>query len=297
VSFAADARGLFGARTWAELQQLAIDVGAPFHDEAHLPTVVGYAWRVALDRKNVRQSQGVMWFVFDGPATSAHLDLLEAAARRVGAGFGPATVERTPANGAPSIYLFDGRPHVVWSTEPEIDDGGPPRQSAEPWLRKLILADGRISPVLVWSSVATDDERLPGLPAVVGVPAPYTDSEREVERMRLAFALRFVDRIVAADGVVRDDERAFVSNVFPPDLLERLGLTEAPVVEEYFDEARESLPVVLGHHDKLALVGLFFSACASDGQLDAREMRILKEGGELLGLTRDEVVNYLRRLW
>jgi uncharacterized tellurite resistance protein B-like protein len=129
------------------------------------------------------------------------------------------------------------------------------------------------------------------------VPAPYTDSEREVERMRLAFALRFVDRIVAADGVVRDDERAFVSNVFPPDLLERLGLTEAPVVEEYFDEARESLPVVLGHHDKLALVGLFFSACASDGQLDAREMRILKEGGELLGLTRDEVVNYLRRLW
>jgi uncharacterized tellurite resistance protein B-like protein len=53
----------------------------------------------------------------------------------------------------------------------------------------------------------------------------------------------------------------------------------------------------LGHHDKLAMIGLFFSACYSDGSLDAREMRVLKEAGEMLGLTTREVVDYLQRFW
>ena len=45
------------------------------------------------------------------------------------------------------------------------------------------------------------------------------------------------------------------------------------------------------------MVGLFFSACYSDGNLDAREMRVLKEAGEALGLTRQEVAAYLERFW
>jgi hypothetical protein len=31
--------------------------------------------------------------------------------------------------------------------------------------------------------------------------------------------------------------------------------------------------------------------------LDAREMKVLKEAGEALGLTREEVVQYLQRFW
>jgi uncharacterized tellurite resistance protein B-like protein len=288
VSFTTDAAALFGGRSWASLQQLAISVGGPFHEESRLPTLVGYAWRVALDRKNERLSQGQLWCVFDGPATSAHLDLLEASVAQVGLGFGPATVERTPVSGAASIYLFGGRPHVVWSVD---------ATSPEPWLRKLLLVDGRVVPVQVPLSQATEEDRVGELPAVIGVPAPYSESEREGERMRIAFAIRLVDRIVRADGVVHDGERRFVVDLFPPDLLQRLGLEHPAAVDEYFEAAKEALPIQLGHHDKLALVGLFFSACASDGSLDAREMRVLKEGGEMLGLSREQVVKYLRRFW
>ena len=33
------------------------------------------------------------------------------------------------------------------------------------------------------------------------------------------------------------------------------------------------------------------------GSLDAREMRVLREAGEVLGLTRQEVAKYLQRFW
>ena len=115
--------------------------------------------------------------------------------------------------------------------------------------------------------------------------------------MRLAFALQFTRRIVEADGVVREREAEFFDAVFPRDLVLRLGLDDASTQAEYFDAARVELPRTLGHHDKLGLVGLFFSACFSDGSLDAREMRILKDAGEALGLTREQVVKYLRRFW
>jgi uncharacterized tellurite resistance protein B-like protein len=88
-----------------------------------------------------------------------------------------------------------------------------------------------------------------------------------------------------------------MSSVFPDDLMARLGLEDDAACDEYLQAAYEELPALLGYHDKLGLIGLFFSACYSDGSLDAREMRVLKEAGEALGLTREEVVKYLRRFW
>ncbi|MEQ1572214.1 MAG: TerB family tellurite resistance protein [Myxococcota bacterium] len=292
VSFATDAGSLFSGRSWAELQQLAIAVGGPFHDASQLPTLAGYAWRVALDRKNERSSQGQLFFVFDGPATSAHLDQLESAAGTCGVGFGAATVERAPPNGAAAVYLFGGRAHGVWSKD---------EAAGEPQMRKLVVTPShvsvRVAPTTVRLSDSVPDDQLVDLPQVIGIPAPYSESERELERMRIAFALRWIDRIVRADGVVRDDEQSFVRDLFPEELLRRLGLDEASAVEEYFTEACDTLPVHLGHHDKLALVGLFFSACSSDGSIDPREMRVLREGGEALGLSREQVVKYLQRFW
>ena len=115
--------------------------------------------------------------------------------------------------------------------------------------------------------------------------------------MRLAFAMHFCDRVVRADGVVHVEEAEFVANVFPADLVRRLGLDAEATRAEHLRAALEVLPQRLGHHDKLGLVGLLFSACYSDGTLDAREMRVLKEAGEALGLTKEHVVKYLRRFW
>ena len=45
------------------------------------------------------------------------------------------------------------------------------------------------------------------------------------------------------------------------------------------------------------MIGLFFSACYSDGALDAREMRVLREAGESLGMETRDVARYLERFW
>lgn len=295
VSFTTDAPTLFASRTWAELQRLAADLADAFHHASKFPVLAGYAWRVALDRKNDQQVQGQLYFVFDGPATSVHLDTLEAAALVADLGFGPATVERVPLTGVPAVLLWDSRAHSVWSVEPvDAGDSEPPVPPREPWCRQISWSpEGRPLTRLVYLS----EEVAPSLPPVLGTAAPYTDAEQEAERMRLAFAKRVVEQILTAVSPMNAPKRAFLDQLFPADLLVRLGLGHASVVDEYYDSGKELLPHALGHHDKLALVGVFFSACCRDGSLDAREMRVLREGGEMLGLTRDQVVKYLRRFW
>ncbi|MEZ4241824.1 MAG: TerB family tellurite resistance protein [Myxococcota bacterium] len=292
VAFATEADRLFGAddhvRSWGDLQRLAADVVLAFHGETGLPTLAGYAWRVALTRRNDRITQGLLYIALDGPATAAHLDALERSVQGLDLGFGPGSVERVPVNGAPAVIASEGRACGVWSRE---------EGDAEPWLRRIERDGPAVRGVIVRASEARADDVCDGLDQIVGVPAPYGEAEREIERMRLSFALRFTRRIVEADGVVREGETEFLATVFPPDLVRRLGLDEQQLQDEYYEAARDQLRVVLGYHDKLALVGLFFSACFSDGSLDAREMRLLKDAGETLGLTREQVVKYLRRFW
>ncbi len=248
---------------------------------------IGLGWRVALDRKNRRHTQVTLYFVLDGPATSAHIDTLERAVAAEPVRFGAGSIERVPANGIPTVLWADGEAHVLWSR-----DGDGTR-----WLRKLVLDEGGVQPVRIDADEAGPHEVAAELPGALGLPAPYGDAEREVERMRLAFALHFSRQIIEADGVVQDSEAEFMANVFPPELIERLGLTDDRAQREYLEASRDGLQGRIGHHDKLGLIGLFFSACYSDGSLDAREMRVLKDAGEWLGLTREELVKYLRRFW
>lgn len=294
VAFAAPAGALLGGRTWADLQDVAERVLAPFHRDTGLPSMCGFSWRVSLSRRNERLSQGVLYVALDGPATARHLDALEAAVGALGFGTAPANVERLPVNGAVAALARGGTVYGVWSRDPPGPDG----KTGEPWIRRIeARPDGRVRAVVARASEVGPSDVSDRLPQAIGVPAPYGEAEMAIERLRLAFALRFTERIMDADGVVRDREVAFLGEVFPPDLVSVLGLDTPALRDEYFAAAAERLPAELGHHDKLALVGLFFSACFCDGSLDAREMRVLREAGELLGLTREEVVRYLQRFW
>jgi uncharacterized tellurite resistance protein B-like protein len=286
VSFAADAREVLAGRPWADVLREAARAALPFHEACGLACAVGFSWRVQLDRKNVRHLQATMYFVFDGPASSAHLDRLERSVREVRPSYGAGSIERVPATGVLAILVRDGAAHSLVSS-----DGG------EAYVRRLRLRGAKIRPEQVPLREAGPDVLPEELARVRGIPPGYGEADRESERMRLAFAMHFTRRIVEADGVVREGEEEFVSNVFPTDLVSRLGLDDEGVRAEYFEAAGEALKAQLGHHDKLGLVGLFFSACYSDGSLDAREMRVLREAGEMLGLTREEVVKYLRRFW
>lgn len=273
-------------RTWADIQRMAYRVSSLFHEASRLPCVIGVSWRVALDRANQRRRQVTVYFVFDGPATATHLDLLDEAMTAEQRGFGAGSIERVPANGVPALLRQSGEAFRVLE-----------RAGRDLRFRRVELVDGLVRATEVREAGATDDDRASEYPAVVGIRPPYGDVERETERMRLSFALHFATRIVEADGVVRPGEHEFMAGVFPPALLDRLGLDQESARHEYFEAAREQLAGRLGHHDKLGLISLFFSACYADGSLDAREMRVLREAGEILGLDRQAVVKYLRRFW
>ncbi len=288
VAFSAEAAAVSGRRPWADLVRLALGPALALHHHSGLPVLAGWSWRVALDRKNRRSVQLVLWFAFDGPATSSHLDALEQAVHAAIPGASSAGIERCPVNGANAVLVRDGRAAVPWLL-PEDDD--------EPQLLVIEWEGSRLRPRVIRRTEATDALVPKELPGVIGVAPPYGPEEQEHERMRLAFAMHFCDRVVRADGVVHADEAEFVANVFPPDLVKRLGLDAEGTRAEHLRAALEVLPQRLGHHDKLGLVGLLFSACYSDGTLDAREMRVLKDAGEALGLTKEHVVKYLRRFW
>lgn len=288
VSYPADASAILTGRSWADTVRMAGEALGPFHAACRLPVLAGFGWRVALDRKNRRSTQLTLYFVLDGPATALHLDLLEDLVRGLHPAFLPGTVDRTPAHGAPALVAADGAIAAVWCRE---------GQGGEPWIRKLVLRHGGVKPALVPRRFVEPSDVCAELPQVVGIPGDYGHAERESERMRIAFARHYSQRIVDADGVVREGESEFLANVFPPEMVHRLGLDEEGVEAEYLAAAREVLPGQLGHHDKLGLVGLLFSACTSDGFLGTGEMRVLREAGETLGLSRETVVKYLRRFW
>ena len=129
--------------------------------------------------------------------------------------------------------------------------------------------------------------------AVAEIVAP---ANLELERMRLAFAQHYAQQVVEADGRIDSTEKAFMDATFPPDLLAMMRLSEQSRRDRCYQDACKELPSLLGHHDKLALMGLLFSASYSDGSVDTREMRVLKDAGDKLGLDKKDVVSYLRAL-
>ena len=284
VSFAASSADVLDSRPWPRVLDLAESVVSGFHEACGLPVVVGFGARMALDRRNRRKSQVTMYLLLDGPATAAHMDQLDRVVAHNPVTWSVATIERLPVNGVHCLRAADGVVALV------VD--GPADAPSVPVLE---LHDGSVR-----SRALAVEEALGGpsdRPLVRLGPPTYGDAERQTERMRLAFALTFAQRIIEADGIIHEDEEAFMSSVFSPGTLARHGLEHAAAREEYFGAALRELPGRLGYHDKLALVGLFFTACYSDGSLDAREMRVLKEASEALGVERERVVKYLQRFW
>ena len=286
VVFQADAHQVLGGRTWKQVQGLGLQGLETLHQESGLDAALAFSWRVGVDRKNRRTPQVLAVFVFDGPATSGHLASLEDRMRSSDIGWGTSQVERIPQNRAMSLMKQSGRLLQLWEKGPN-----------SPVVRDLVFSDRG---VLLRERAPIDcakDDFLDGVRHVEARTPRFEDHDAELERMRMVFAEHFAKRIVEADGRIREEEVVFLDTVFPAHLMRRLGLDDAQRAHELFDEACQRLPHALGHHDKLAMIGLFFSACYSDGSLDAREMRVLKEAGETLGLTRKEVASYLERFW
>lgn len=277
--FAAAAEDVLG-RPWSEVLNVAARPLMHFHDVSGLPAAAWFGGR------EERVAEVTLHFVFDGPASADDLEALERATAACPVRFGRGHIERIPRAAVPALMARGGRLHQLWRAR----GGGHALQRLSPAPRGVRIRE-------VPSSEASVDELLEEAAHVELRFADPSDLDAELERMRVAFARHFSQRIVEADGIVADDERAFMRTVFPDELLARLGLAEGDDRETCLAEAAERLPTALGYHDKLAMLGLFFSACYCDGALDAREVSVLREAGEALGLGRPEIVRYLSRFW
>ncbi|MEZ4320134.1 MAG: hypothetical protein R3F61_21825 [Myxococcota bacterium] len=111
--------------------------------------------------------------------------------------------------------------------------------------------------------------------------------------LKLAFALEYASRIVAADGVESFEEYSLLGEIFPRTLLRQAGflgvdghLTER--FHEYRDMAHNVLPTLVTAEEKQEIFALLFAASAAD-ELAEEEMSVLLEAGMALGLEEGDV--------
>lgn len=282
VVFTAPAFELLNGRDWWDVVALVVPPLQRFQAESGLDCTVHLGWRVAVGRRNDRIPVLLAAFVFDGPATAGHFAVLESSMAHSAQRWSSAQIERIPPNCPPVLAATADGPRVLWTSHAE----GP---------RVPQLGVSGRAVVLSWNAPDAIPEHF-GVSALAH-PAARSSHNLQYERQRLVFAHHYSQHIIEADGIVREEEQAFMDAVFPELLFERLGVRDENAMAEELKLARDALPKLLGHHDKLAMIGLFFSACYSDGALDAREMKVLGEAGAALGLTRQQIVTYLQRLW
>jgi uncharacterized tellurite resistance protein B-like protein len=286
VVFAADARDVLAGRSWREVQRISVRCLERFNRASGLSALVKCSWRVAVDRRNNRSPQFLMVYVIDGPASAADIRILEEEMRGSAVVWSESQVERLPPNAVLSLMIANGQLHQLWE-----------EAAGSAMVRKLVLGERGVGIVELSAREVEPTDFIDGARHVFATHPRYEDHDAELERMRLVFARHYAQRIVEADGKVLEEEVVFMDTVFPGHLMRRLSLVDPSQAKKYFEQSIKRLPDALGHHDKLALIGLFFSACYSDGSLDAREIRVLRQAGEALGLTRHEVVDYLERFW
>ncbi|MEZ4322824.1 MAG: TerB family tellurite resistance protein [Myxococcota bacterium] len=271
---------------WLTLQRAAWTGLEQFYSSCGIDTVAYVGRRAWLTRRNEPVDQLLLMFVMDGPATANDLRILELAVHTSPIHWSEGSMESMPPDAFPTLAVKSGKMYQLWS---KFDE--------EPRFLYYDRVEGRVAVVGLRAHEADASEFLPYVRHVTVARRKVREADWRMERMRLAFAHHFSRQIVDADGVLHADEREFMQRVFPPDIMSSMGMDDHAAYQEALRDALQELPVLLGYHDKLAMIGLFFSVCHSDGKLDPREMRVLKEAATVLGLEGNEVVGYLTKLW
>lgn len=271
---------------WSALQRTAWSGLEQFYSAAGIDCVAYFGRRSWLDRRNEPVNQLLIMFVMDGPASSDDLLLIESVFKASPVYWSVGAMESMPPDAFPSLCVKSGKMYQLWSM---IED--------QPRYLRMKMGASRLSIVGASVDSVEPSDFLPYLKHVVAGRRRVRDEDWRMERMRIAFAHHYSKLIMESDGIIHADEREFMARVFPPEVMESMGMSTHLARKEALEEALKELPALLGHHDKLAMVGLFFSVCHADGTLDAREMRVLKDAASVLGLDGNQVVGYLTRLW
>ena len=226
-----------------------------------------------------------LYFCTDGRVTAEQLQAFEPSLAASGIPWSVDGVMHRPRSARPVLAVVGGAPHRVWV----------PREEGH------VANSLAIGESIEWHTHGEsepDDGRFLG--QFVHSPGQLSQqgssARAHIERMKFCYAHSVAMRIIEADGVLDEGELEFLRQRFPGERLVELGL-EGPAGAAVLEEARATLRDLLGYHEKLGMLSIFYAACYADGRLEVRELRVLREAAEALGLGREEVMRYLERLW
>ena len=111
----------------------------------------------------------------------------------------------------------------------------------------------------------------------------------DILKMKYAFAFCFVKRIVWADEVLVESEKAYMEEWFPQTLFYALGLHTQEELDQYDLLARTRISSLLSEDEKKEVFGLLLGACVADDYLDFREFSILDEAAKILGISNQQM--------
>ena len=290
ATWTVEARALFGRgqRRWDDVLNTAVLALQNFHHVSQADAalfIAAHAWVDADSRPGTLVS---MYFATDARITRDDLDALERPIAASGQGWSNDGIHSAPDYAFPCLASEAGQLFHVWMDGDEEQPIGfelTPRGN-----------QARVSRIVF--NQAEADRFVPHAKHRRAVwREPDGVQTQHKEQLKLAFAYQVAERVVEADGVVDDDEMAFLKNTFDADHMESLWLDDPALRETLARQAETDLAGMLGYHEKLGLLSTFFGACHADGRVAVQELKVLRDAATSLGLDNSEVVNYLQRLW
>jgi len=224
-------------------------------------------------------------FAYTGEARDAHVATLAAG---LGEGWSSEGFRAIPRRAFPSLALQEGAAYQLW-VEGRRGLSAP----------RLVVDEGELLQTRLAAGTAKAEDFLPDVLHALGVttPSPQSGGDDSLEAYKVVFALSVCERILEADGEIAEPEVEFLRRVFPTARLERLGLLDRIRFLSLRQEAASELTAHMTHDARLTLMGLFWRAGQSDGDVDATELQILRDAASQLHLDWDEVEAYLHEIW
>lgn len=290
VVWSAAANDVFrkGARPFREVQQtLALALQA-FHTRSDADAAVWIAAQPWTDAQKRASTLVSVHFGTDAPVQPDVLWAFEGPLVAAGTRWSRDGIHPLPDTAEPTLAIHRGRLVQLWVQ----DDAGVVVHASvvaagnRARIQHRRMADARPEHFVEWVKHALCEYQQRAAAA-----------QRHRDALKLAFAMSVAERVVKADGVVDEQELAFLARAFPRERIEELWLDDKRLRRDLEVQARKELPSLLGYHEKLALLSTFFAACYADGRLEVRELEVLREASAQLGLQREDVVAHLKRLW
>lgn len=247
--------------------------------------VLASAWVACLpwtDRKHAETELVTLSIATDQAMSREQMAALAAPIRRVGRLWSLDGVVSLPTQAFP-VLAAAPEVHRLWRHDAE----GPYR-----------LAIRNLGPPSETVRLGADDppdgpEEYPNAVADTGTDPGFA---HERDRLKLAFATAVARDIVGSDNILDDREVKFLEQHYGTEARARYGLDDEESLAAAVAEAEENLSEMLGHHEKLALLSVFFGVCWADGNIDVRELRALRDASARLGLEPQETASYLLKV-